>query len=158
MSDPESVGGNGGLLNTAALDGLEAQGDARAAWEAVALCIEKGLPFPDWVTRYLATTAKALLDYHDGQHPLNLKRVLGLDRLNKPDAYDPDRDAEEVYERIATWIADGEVKNISEGARRYHREVLQEIGAVETVRELFYRGQNLHPMSRRAQKGTKPLG
>src|SRR5690349_999108 len=109
MSDPESVGGNDALLNTATLDGLEEQGDDRAAWEAVAFCIEKGLPFPDWVTRYLATTAKALLDYHDGQHPLNLKRALGLDRLNTPEPYDPDRDPEAVHERITTWLATGEV-------------------------------------------------
>lgn len=158
MSETESVGGHDALLNTATLDGLEAQGDARAAWQAIAFCIEKDVPLPDWVTRYLAATAAALLNYHDGQHALNLKRALGFDRLNKPDAYQPTRDPEEVYERISTWLAAGEVKNISDGARQYHREVLGEIGAVETVRELFYRGQKLHPKARRPEERPKTRG
>lgn len=144
MSDPESVGGCDGFLNTAVLDGLEEQGDARAAWQAVAICIETGHPFPKWVMRYLATTAGALLDHldnRDERHPLNLVQALGFDRLKKPDSYDPDRDPEAVYERITTWRATGEVKNISEGARRYHAEVLRGVGSPETVRVLFHEGK-----------------
>lgn len=128
------------LLNNLTLDGLEDRGDARAAWQAVAFCIEKGLPFPDWVTRYLAATAASLLDHLDNidvRNPMRLKEVLGIDRLNRPDAYDFDRDPEVVYERIATWIALGEVKNVSKGAERYLAEVLNSVGsngpAVETA-------------------------
>lgn len=153
MSDPESVGRNDALLNTIALDGLEEQGDARAAWQAVAFCIEKGLPFPEWVTRYLAATAANLLEHHDARHPLNLKRALGFDRLNRPDPYDPDRDPEQVYERIATWIADGEAKDITAGARRYHEDVLKGVGPLETVRGLFYKGQARHPMAQQRRRG-----
>lgn len=148
MVDPESVGARDDFLNTATLDGLEEQGDARAAWQAVAFCIDNGLPFPDWVTRYVRTTAKNLLEHHDARHPLNLKRALGFDRSNTPEPYDHDRDPEVVYERIVTWRSLGEVKNISEGARRYYKEVLKETGSPETVRELFYRGQRLHPKAR----------
>lgn len=148
MSGTESVGERDGLLNIAVLDGLEHQGDARAAWEAVAFCIEEGLPFPEWVTRHLAATAASLLDYlhnRDERHPMSLIQALGFDRLDKPDAYDPDRDPEFVYERITTWLATGEVKNISEGARRYHAEVLRGVGSPETVRELFYRRRKVTP-------------
>lgn len=133
--------------NTLTLDGLEEQGDARAAWQAVAFCIEKGLPFPEWVTRYLAVTASRLLDHLDSRdvrHPMRLNEVLGFDCLNKPDDFDFDRDPEVVYERIATWIALGEVKNIAKGAERYLVEVLCGAGSPETVRGLFYKGRKLH--------------
>jgi hypothetical protein len=147
MSDAESVGERDRLLNTAVLDGLEEQGDARAAWQAVAFCTEKGLPFPQWVTRYLAATAPRLLDHldnRDERHPMSLRYALGFDRLNEPDTYDHDRDPEVVFARITTWLTGGEVKNISEGARRYHSDVLRAAGSPETVRELFYRGRKRH--------------
>ena len=72
---------------------------------------------------------------------MNLLKALGFDRLVKPDAYDPDRDPEFVYERITTWRATDEVKNISEGARRYHAEFLRGAGSPETVRVLFHEGK-----------------
>ena len=146
MSTTESVGGGDEFSNTVILDGLEAQGDARGTWAAVLFCIHKKLPFPEWVTLYLASTGANLLnhlDNRDERHPLNLLRALGFDRLNKPDGYDYDRDPEAVFERITTWLVGGEVTTISVAARRYHAEVLNEIGSPETVRELFYRGRRL---------------
>jgi hypothetical protein len=139
------------LANRIMLDALEERGDARAAWEAVAFCAEKNLPFPDWVTRYLAATAVALLDHlnnRDERHPAKLIRALAFDRLNRTDPYDPDRDPEAVHERITTWLAMGEVKNISEGARRYHAEVLRGVGSPETVRGLFHAGKARQHQSR----------
>lgn len=145
MRSAESVGGRDRPINTSLrLDGLEERGDARAAWQAVAFCVEKDLPFPQWLTRYLAATASSLLDHldnRDERHPMNLLKALGFDRLVKPDAYDPDRDPEFVYERITTWRATDEVKNISEGARRYHAEFLRGAGSPETVRVLFHEGK-----------------
>jgi hypothetical protein len=144
MGDAESVGERDRLLNTAVLDGLEEQGDARAAWQAVAFCAENGLPLPEWVARYLAATAERLLDYldnRDERHPISLRYALDLDRLTQADRYDHDRDPDVVFERITTWLADGGVKNISEGARRYHADLLRGAGSPETVRELFYRGR-----------------
>jgi len=144
MADSESVGPKDGLLNSLALDGLEEQGDARAAWQAVSLCVENGLPFPGWVTRYLRRTATGLLDHldnRDERNPIRLVNVLGFDRLIKSARYDPDRDPDAVFERITTWRATGDVKTISDGARRYHAEVLKGIGSPETVRVLFHEGK-----------------
>jgi hypothetical protein len=145
------------LLNNLTLDGLDGQGDARAAWQAVAFCIEKGLPFPDWVTRYLAATAANLtdhLDSRDERHPTKLIEALGFDSLSTPERYDPYRDPETVYERIVTWLETGEVKNVSKGAERYHKDVLRGVGEVGTVRGLFYKGQERHPLARRTEKRT----
>ena len=144
MCKTESVGGRDAFLNTVALDGLEAQGDARATWEAVAFCIEKRRPFPDWVRRYLASTAANLinhLDNRDERHPINLVRALGFDQLKKPDGYDFDRDPEAVFEKITTWLTFGEVKNVSKGAERYHEDVLKRSGEIGTVRGLYYQGK-----------------
>jgi hypothetical protein len=132
------------LLNTITLDALEEQGDAAAAWQAVALCAQNNLPLPEWVTRYLAATATRLLDHldnRDERHPMNLARALGFDQLKRPAAYDYDRDPEIVFEQITEWLTGGEVESISEGARRYHADVLLGVGSPETVRGLFHEGR-----------------
>lgn len=79
----------------------------------------------------------------DERHPLRLWKVLGLDRETKREHYDRKRDPEEIYEVIKTWLTDGEVKGVTAGACRYHKEVLGEIGEPETVRGLYYVGEKI---------------
>ena len=129
------------LTNRMMLDALEEQGDARAAWEAIAFCAEKNLPFPDWVTRYLGATAAGLLDYlanRDKLPPDMLPQVLGFVGLAKraPPA-NPFHDPHEVYEEINSWLRGGEVRSIAEGARRYSDEILKGSHAPETVRSWY---------------------
>lgn len=154
---PESVGPSGGFLNKVALDGYYESGDARAAWGAIGLCVERGLEFPPWVLTYLGETSAQIEDHlvnRDDRHPQRLWQALGLDNLVRdPDAgYDRKRDPEEVFEEITTWLTIGECKTVAEGATRYWREVLDEVGSPETARELFYRGRRrLRPASSTAR-------
>lgn len=138
MSEDESVEPMDKLANKIMLDKLEEQGDARSAWEAVAYCAEKGLPFPSWVTHYLAETAASLLDYlasRDEQPPKLLPGLLGFVGLKKrPPPTNPFHDPHEVYEEINSWLRGGEVRSIAAGAKRYSEEVLQGSHAPETVR------------------------
>lgn len=79
----------------------------------------------------------------DEQHPQRLWQALGLDQESKRQHYDLKRDPEQVYEVIETWRTDGDVKNVADGTRRYHEEVLGGIGAPETVRNYYYAGRKI---------------
>jgi hypothetical protein len=56
----KSVGPDDSFLNKVTLVGYKERGDARAAWGAIAFCINKGLDFPPWVMCYLAQTAERI--------------------------------------------------------------------------------------------------
>ena len=127
------------------LDALEEQGDARAAWEAVAYCLGRGIELPEWVKRYLGQTAVSLLDHLDNRdlrHPVQLARALGFDLLKKRLAHlDPDIDPVEVHREISAWIEQGQVRSIAEGARRYNAVILTGRYSPETIRGWFNEGR-----------------
>ena len=111
------------LANRIMLDALGEQGDARAAWEAIAYCTANGVPLPDWVNSYLAGTAAGLLDYlanRDKVPPEALPQVLGFVGLAKrlPPA-NPFHDPHEVYEEINSWVRSGKCKSQSRAVSRY---------------------------------------
>lgn len=138
--------------DTFVFDSLESLGDARAAWDAVQYCIRREVPFPQWVLDYLAETGSRLDDYldnRDERSPTSLIYALGFDKLHTMETYDHDHDPEVVFETINTWIIDGEVKNKSEGARRYHAERWNGAGDPESVRKAFYRGKKYSEHSER---------
>lgn len=126
------------LANRIMLDALEEQGDARAAWEAIAYCTANGVPLPDWVNSYLAGTAAGLLGYltnRDEQPPKVLPGLLGFIGLEKrPPPANPFHDPHEVYEEINCWVRQGKAKSVAHAAKLYSDEVLQGTHAPETVR------------------------
>lgn len=120
------------------LDALEDQGDARAAWEAIAYCMANGVPLPDWVNSYLAGTAAGLIDYlanRDKLPPEALPQLLGFIGLEKrrPPA-NPFHDPHEVYEEINSWVRSGKCKNVAAATKEYSERVLNGSHAPETVR------------------------
>ena len=94
------------------LDSYEGQG-ARGVWGAIAYCESARLPYPDWVWSYLIRVARAIENVSRQQSPWTLWQAMELYEERKPDAYDPLRDPEEVY------LISGEVRQVSEGVRRY---------------------------------------
>ena len=132
------------LTDTFVLDSLETLRDARAAWDAVQYCIRREIAFPKWVLDYLAKTGARLedfLDNRDEHGPTRLIYALGFDKLHKIENYDYERDPEVIFETITTWITHKEVKNVAEGARRYHAEQWHGVGDPDTVRKAFYVGK-----------------
>lgn len=88
----------------------------------------------------------------DQHGPTRLIYALAFDKLHTLDGYDRDRDPEEVFETITTWLTDKEAKNPSEGALRYHQERLKGIGSSETVRGLFYQGRRIRVPNSKQQE------
>jgi hypothetical protein len=114
-------------------------GDARAAWDAIEVCTAEGRPLPDWVLHYLAGVARQINLVHRRDNPLSLWRALGL-YGERDRGYDADNDPEFIHAWIAQMLAEGEVRNVAEGARRYV-ERYGRANDPESVRKLYYRGR-----------------
>jgi hypothetical protein len=52
-----------------------------------------------------------------------------------------------IFKTITTWLTDGEAKNVTDGARRYHAERWNSVGDEDSVRKAFYKSKKLwkHP-------------
>lgn len=118
--------------------------DARAVWRAVAVCIDKGLPFPDWVRPYLRRTARRVEQITKGNRaPKRDEVVCAVDLSPKwAKVRDPLKDPENVYWQIQHRIDTGKVAGPTAGVRRYIEKVLKDPKAKdETVRDWFKKGR-----------------
>jgi hypothetical protein len=128
-------------------------GDARSAWAAIKICTADGRPLPDWVLNYLAGVAGEIEGAHR-RDLLSLWRAVGLYGERKGGAaYDADNDPEFIHARIAQMLAEGEVRNVAEGARRYV-ERYGRANDPESVRKLYYRGRR---KAGPVPEGSEPL-
>ena len=117
----------------------------RAAWKAVAVCIDKGLPFPNWARSYLRETSKRVAEITaNDRAPDRDEKDWALNLGPGWKAYNPDTDPETVYSQIQTWIDTGKVPSQSEGVRRYVVGVLKDPKMKdETVRHWFKEGRKI---------------
>ena len=117
----------------------------RAAWRAIAVCIDRDIDFPDWVRSYLRTTADRTKQITENDRTPNRDDVTWAVDLGPGwKKYDPIRDPENVYCEIQQWIDAGKVNGPSEGARLYIKKVLKDRDAKEdTVRGWFKEGRKI---------------
>lgn len=117
----------------------------RASWLAAAVCIDEGLPIPDWARPYLRkVTGRVLQITENGRTPSRQERAWALDLGAPWCRYDPPTDPVNVYLQIQSWINRSEVAGISAGVRRYIKEVLKNPEMKdETVRYWFKDGRRI---------------
>jgi hypothetical protein len=112
--------------------------DGRAAWRAIAVCIERKLEFPDWALAYLKKTAKRVEQASDTDR---VKRVLDLGApLDDSELL---KDPETVFWTIQMWMA---LRGLSQwqGCTEYIEKVLQDKKmSEETVRKWFRKGREI---------------
>lgn len=113
------------------------------AWRAVAFALERDLPLPDWVLRYLADCASGIEQWAMlNGHPGELKDVLGLGgkRIHRDDSSDP----RWIYDAISQLRASNPKASIKSLVQMFLKE-FPDAGdqSEERIRQKYYQGKKL---------------